>query len=99
MSESNLEVVRLHAIVEGRVQGVGFRFFVQENAIMLGLTGWVRNRWDRTVELVAEGQKGDLENLLAAVLRGPRAVIVNHVKPTWKPATGEFSGYHVRPTR
>jgi acylphosphatase len=45
----------LHAIVEGRVQGVGFRYFVLEVAELLGIYGWVRNRWDDTVEVLAEG--------------------------------------------
>ena len=67
------EITRLHAVVEGTVQGVGFRNFVQENAYRLNLTGWVRNRWDGTVEVTAEGDRQDLEKLLQALRRGPRA--------------------------
>ncbi|MBN1146953.1 MAG: acylphosphatase [Anaerolineales bacterium] len=89
---------RLHAIVEGRVQGVGFRYFVEESAMALGLTGWVRNRWDGTVELVAEGERQSLEKLLAVVRRGPRASYVSDVRFEWSPASGEFKSFYVRIT-
>jgi acylphosphatase len=92
------EIQRLHAIVEGRVQGVGFRYFTQERAAFLGLTGWVRNRWQGTVELVAEGSKADLEILLKAIRRGPRAGTTTTVKVDWQEATGEFYSFHVRRT-
>ena len=95
-----VEVVntRLHAIVEGRVQGVGFRYFVQENALSLGISGWVRNRWDRTVEVVAEGDKQRLDKLLAAIQRGPRASQVSAVKTKWSTSTGEFRDFQIRMT-
>lgn len=89
---------RLHAIVEGRVQGVGFRFFVRENAAALGLTGWVRNRWDDTVELTAEGSRDQLERLLSFVHRGPRAAFVTEVKTDWQPGNNEFKDFRVYPT-
>ncbi len=92
------EKVRLHARVEGRVQGVGFRFFVQQTAQSLGVTGWVRNRWDRSVEVVAEGERAALERLLAALRRGPRASFVSDVKAEWGEASGEFRGFGVRRT-
>jgi acylphosphatase len=90
------ETSRLHAIVEGRVQGVGFRFFVQETATALGLAGWVRNRWDGSVEVLAEGKRERLEKLLSALYRGPRSAFVEQVTPEWQAATGEFSGFYVR---
>ena len=96
MNESN--EARLHAIVEGNVQGVGFRYFVQETAIQLGLKGWVRNRWDGSVEVTAEGERQQLEKLLAALRRGPRASTVSSVKPQWQEATGEFGHFQVRLT-
>ena len=99
MSESVSEGLRLHAVVEGRVQGVGFRYFVQENALPLGIKGWVRNRWDGTVEVVAEGERLDLERLLLVLRRGPRASFVQQVKSTWQPATGEFSSFQIRLSR
>ena len=89
---------RLHAIVDGRVQGVGFRYFTQERAVLLGLTGWVRNRWNGTVELVAEGPRADLDTLLQAVRRGPHAGTTRNVRIDWMDATGEFSSFYVRRT-
>jgi acylphosphatase len=90
--------VRLTAIVEGRVQGVGFRAFVIDRATPLGLTGWVRNRWDGTVELLAEGERGALERLLSAVRRGPPSAYVTNVKTDWGKASGEFTRFNARST-
>jgi acylphosphatase len=95
---SEQETFRLHAIVEGRVQGVGFRYFTQENAVRLGLTGWVRNRWNGTVEVVAEGPRGDLEKMLTTISRGPRAGTTRDVKFDWHAATREFSSFRVKMT-
>ena len=96
MSES--DQARLHAIVEGHVQGVGFRAFVLDHALELDLTGWVRNRWDGTVEVMAEGPKMELEKLLAALRRGPRSYTTSGVSPEWLNATGEFMRFQVRMT-
>lgn len=92
---TNQELQRLHTIVEGRVQGVGFRYFTQERAVFLGLTGWVRNRWNGTVELVAEGPKADLGTLLKAIQRGPRAGTTQNVKVDWLEAAGEFNSFQI----
>jgi len=89
---------RLHVLLEGRVQGVGFRYFVQDKALGLQLTGWVRNRWDGSVEVVAEGERSQLESLLTALRRGPRGALVSGLKPEWLPASEEFKGFHIRPT-
>lgn len=91
-------VERLHAIVEGRVQGVGFRAFVQSNAIGLDLSGWVRNKWDGSVEVMAEGERKKLEELNAALHRGPRSANVTRVKERWETGTGEFNSFRVRMT-
>ncbi len=92
------ELTRLHAVVEGRVQGVGFRYFVLETAELLGVTGWVRNRWDDTVEVIAEGRRADLERLFRALERGPSAAYVSQVQQEWLPATGEFRSFMVKGT-
>ncbi|RPI25295.1 MAG: acylphosphatase [Chloroflexota bacterium] len=92
------ENARLHAIVEGHVQGVGFRYFVVEKATSLGLNGWVRNRWDDTVEVVAEGLRPDLVQLLRAINRGPSGAYVSDVKDDWQPATGEYTRFQVIPS-
>lgn len=91
-------MLRLHAIVEGRVQGVGFRNFVYDNALRLGLTGWVRNRWDGDVEVLAEGDRRSLERLLQALERGPRMSFVSKVTHEWQEASGEFAYFSVKPT-
>jgi len=92
------EQTRLHAIVEGHVQGVGFRAYVERNAWQLGVSGWVRNRWDGTVEVTAEAERATLDQLLSALHRGPSASRVTQVKTHWLPATGEFSRFSVRST-
>jgi acylphosphatase len=92
------ETSRLHATVEGRVQGVGFRYYVQERAEVLELTGWVRNCWDGSVEVLAEGDREKLEKLLTALHRGPASAYVTEVKVNWQAATGEFPRFSVRMT-
>jgi acylphosphatase len=96
MTETN--PARLHAIVEGRVQGVGFRYFVLEVAELLGVYGWVRNRWDETVEVIAEGERAVLEKLLDALGRGPRNAFISSVKADWEKPTGEFQNFRVEMT-
>lgn len=87
---------RLQAIVHGRVQGVSFRYYTQRRARELGLTGYVRNAWDGTVEVVAEGQRADLDELLAFVRTGPRAAFVTRVDVQWPAPTGDFERFEVR---
>lgn len=79
---------RLHAIVKGDVQGVGFRYFVQRRADQLGVRGWVRNNDDGTVEVVAEGERQALEQLRRALEEGPRMARVDRVDVQWSAATG-----------
>jgi acylphosphatase len=99
MAQTNAtQLARLHATVEGRVQGVGFRAFVEQCGEIYNLKGWVRNRWDGSVEVVAEGESQELERLLAALRRGPRASSVTEVIFEWQPATGEFTYFSVRMT-
>ncbi|MBI3160412.1 MAG: acylphosphatase [Chloroflexi bacterium] len=93
-----MELHRIHAVVHGRVQAVGFRFFVNQFAATLGLSGWVRNRVDGSVELVAEGDKASLERLLALVGQGPPSARVERVDAEWQAATGEHTGFSARPT-
>lgn len=84
---------RLHAVVRGDVQGVGFRYFVMRAAGRMGLTGWVRNNDDGTVELVAEGERRQLEELLRAANEGPRMARVDRVDAEWSRATGGLGGF------
>ena len=88
--------VRLDAKVVGRVQGVGFRYFVLREAMALGLDGWVANTVDGAVRCVAEGRHDLLEILLERLREGPAAAIVERVNEAWMPATGTLGGFSVR---
>jgi acylphosphatase len=74
---------RLHAIVRGRVQGVGFRATTQHEARRRGLSGWVRNLSDGSVEVDAEGERTHLESFLAFLHRGPLGAHVDAVESEW----------------
>jgi acylphosphatase len=87
---------RLVVLVSGQVQGVGFRYWVRQQAEPLGLTGSVTNRDDGRVEVVAEGSRGDLESLLSVLQSGAAPGHVNDVMPFWSAATGEAAGFRVR---
>lgn len=89
---------RIHARVYGRVQGVGFRYYVMTAAAELGLTGWVRNRRDGSVEVVAEGELDQLKNLVGVLERGSRSSAVSEVKTNLQAASGEFGSFYARPT-
>jgi acylphosphatase len=96
MAEDNKS--RLHVTIDGRVQGVGFRAFVLRKASELGVTGWVRNRRDGSVEVVAEAERTTLDKFLVALRRGPGAALVTQVDPRWQNATGEFRSFDVKYT-
>jgi acylphosphatase len=76
-------VKRLRATVRGRVQGVGFRASAAAEGRRLGLTGWVRNRLDGTVETLAEGPDADVEAFLAWLRKGPSLAHVTSVDAEW----------------
>ncbi len=86
----------LHAYVNGWVQGVGYRYFVINNALALGLRGYVRNLSDGSVEVLAQGTRPKLERLLTLLQRGPSAAEVNEIRTDWGPPTEHLSGFHVR---
>jgi acylphosphatase len=89
-------MMRLQAVVYGRVQGVGFREFVRREAISRGITGYVRNSDDeRTVEVVAEGEQSALEALVTALHEGPRFSRVERVDTAYSDAGGGFSRFSV----
>ncbi len=87
---------RLDALVNGRVQGVGFRYFVLLEASELGLRGWVANTSDGAVRCIAEGPRDRLDRLLDRLRVGPVASVVNGVSEAWMPATGAFRSFEVR---
>src|SRR5712692_4661195 len=76
-------------IVRGRVQGVGFRWFVEREAHILGISGWVRNNSDGSVEVMAQGTREQLLGLRSRLREGPRAARVDAVEESEaKPAAG-----------
>jgi acylphosphatase len=87
---------RLHALVHGDVQGVGFRYFVLRRAREAGLRGWVRNRADGSVECLAEGPRPALERLLDDLRRGPGLAEVQSVDVDWRPPADDLHGFEVR---
>ncbi|PLS29231.1 acylphosphatase [Bifidobacterium parmae] len=75
------EIIRVHAVVTGMVQGVGFRYFVVMRVRAIGgLSGWVRNRYDGSVEVEAQGPRGSVAQLISALKTGPRWSQVEHVE-------------------
>ena len=85
----------VHIRVYGRVQGVFFRAYAQEEATRLGLKGWVKNTHDSGVEVLAEGDRRALENLVSWCRHGPPSARVSSIDTEWLSATGEFSGFHI----
>lgn len=87
---------RLTARVRGRVQGVGFRWWVRRQADALELTGWVMNGDDdRSVDLVAEGPASSLDELERMIHEGPSGARVESVDAQRGPASGEFDGFGI----
>lgn len=86
---------RLDLKVHGRVQGVAFRWHTCARARDLGLVGWVRNRPDGSVRIVAEGSRDKLEALLAWAGRGPDRARVDRVEPSWVEPTGSLTGFDI----
>ena len=85
---------RLRVVVHGFVQGVGFRFAVERAARSRGVSGWVRNRPDGSVEAVFEGERADVEALVDLCRRGPRGAVVDRVHVTSEVPEG-LAGFRV----
>ncbi len=88
--------VRLEATVRGRVQGVGFRYFVVRESRRLGLAGWVSNELDGSVRVVAEGGDAAIGAPEDALHFGPPGAVVERVSGVRMPATGRFGSFGVR---
>jgi acylphosphatase len=86
---------RIHLVVRGRVQGVFYRASAQREARQLGLTGWVKNRQDGSVEIVAEGEEDQVKDFLSWAQQGPTTARVDHVDTKWRSYTGEFSDFRI----
>lgn len=87
---------RLVMVVRGRVQGVFYRASTRQKAEQLGLSGWVRNLPDGSVEVVAEGPDAGLQTLESWCRRGPPAAKVRALERWDEPASGEFEGFGIR---
>jgi acylphosphatase len=90
------DLARLDAKVVGRVQGVGFRWFVLDTARRLDLRGWVANGVDGSVRCVAEGPRAALDALLRELAAGPLGARVERVVPRWGPAGGSLGRFEIR---
>ena len=91
-----MDTARMLVKIHGDVHGVGFRAFARAQAQRLGIQGYVRNAWDGTVEVTAEGDRHTLEAFLDMLRKGPRAARVSQVDADWSEASGEFRGFGVR---
>lgn len=89
---------RATGIIKGRVQAVGFRSFVEDEADRLGLTGWVRNLYSGEVEFVAEGEETVLREFCETIVKGPPLAFVSEHKVDWSLGTGEFRSFNIRAT-
>ena len=90
-----MDAIRAHLIIEGRVQGVWFRETTRQEATRLGLCGWVKNRLDGSVEVVAEGPREKVETLIAWCHHGPAIARVTGVHKIKEDYTGEFDSFRV----
>lgn len=89
------ELARAHVVVSGRVQGVFFRGDARDRARSLGVSGWVTNRRDGTVEAVFEGRRDAVESMVGWCRRGPAGASVDDVQVAWEAPRSE-DGFAVR---
>ncbi|MBI4725939.1 acylphosphatase [candidate division TA06 bacterium] len=82
--------------ISGRVQGVGYRYFVLHRAQSLELAGYVRNLRDGRVEVVAEGDEQDLKTLIDELQQGPSGAVVSQVKTKWQESNRDFTAFEVK---
>lgn len=90
--------IRAHVFIEGKVQGVFYRFWTKKQAQSLNLAGWVRNLADGRVEAVFEGPKDKVEAIIARCKQGPRLAEVKHIDVSWEKAKKEFNDFSILPT-
>ncbi|MEZ4286665.1 MAG: acylphosphatase [Polyangiales bacterium] len=86
---------RIQLIVRGRVQGVYYRATAQREARSHGLCGWVKNRPDGSVEIVAEGEEDDVKDFLNWAHEGPSTARVDKIETKWRGYTGEFTDFRI----
>jgi len=91
-----MEIVRVHVVIYGIVQGVFFRASTREEARALDITGWVKNCFDGNVEAVFEGERGKVEKILKWCKIGPPGAKVININSNWEAPTGEFDSFSVK---
>jgi acylphosphatase len=89
------DLVRVRVFVDGRVQGVAYRFFAEKYAGRLDVTGWIRNLPDGRVEVLAEGTEAHIEAFLTRLRDGPGLARIETFEVSREPATGEFRDFRV----
>ena len=89
------EILEIRAVVRGRVQGVGFRFYAERCAEQLSLHGWVRNLYNEDVEILAQGTKAQLVDYIAKLWQGPRSAHVEDVEVHWQNPTQKYDYFSI----
>ena len=92
---NKMKNIRVHLIIKGRVQGVWFRGSTRKKALALGLTGWIKNRPDGTVEAVIEGQEDRVRELVSWCHHGPDGAMVSMVQEKGEEWKGEFDSFNI----
>ncbi|MBI3789022.1 MAG: acylphosphatase [Ignavibacteriales bacterium] len=88
--------IGVHIIVKGLVQGVGFRYFVERQALQLGIKGYARNLYNGDVEIEAEGDRSLVEEFIKEVKIGPRSAYVKDLHIEWTEFQNKFKGFEVK---
>jgi acylphosphatase len=89
-------IEQFKAIIHGRVQGVGYRFFAERYAMELGITGYAKNLDNGDVEVVAQGDKSSLDTYLAKLHEGPRLSKVTKIEVEWQPVSEHYPNFDIR---
>ncbi len=87
--------VRAHVIISGRVQGVCYRMETQRAAKSIGVSGWIKNRFDGTVEAVFEGHKKQVDQIIEWCRKGPALARVSNIEIGWESVTGELRNFDI----
>lgn len=88
--------VGAHILVSGRVQGVAFRYYARNIASQLGVGGWIKNLPDGKVELLVEGSKNSVEEMVEWCKRGPRMAEVEDIEVDWLPYSGKYNEFQLK---
>lgn len=91
-----LKLTRAHVIVAGDVQGISFRYYTKQKAIILGIKGWVKNLQNGEVEAVFEGLEERIREMIEWCKKGPWLAKVNNVRVEFSDYKGEFENFEIR---